>query len=57
MKDVKKGPNGEEMLSSVFKLKKKSELDTYVKRANAFGEMLKEKSKTKAVNSADLKGI
>lgn len=40
-RNVKKGPNGEELLSTVQKLKKKSELDMYVKRANAFATHVK----------------
>ena len=43
VREVTKGPNGEDMLTPVHKLKKKAELDTQVKRANGFSKFVKEK--------------
>ena len=55
--NITKGPNGEEILSSVYKIKKKGELDTYVRRGNSFAQLLKDATSNKTMEKAQMKEI
>ena len=52
-----KGPNGEDIISSVYKIKKKGELDSYVRRGNSFAQLLKDAQNNKKIEKSQMKEI
>jgi hypothetical protein len=57
VRDIKFGPNGEVMLTSVSKLKKQSQLNQEVKRLNAFATFVKSKIDDSSLSKDQKNGI